>query len=250
MVLAVIPSRYPSKRFPGKALVPVDGVPLVVRVVRQVIQAQVARQVVVATDHQGIADLAAAAGAEVCVSSRAFKCGTDRVAHAVQDLPGEVVLNVQGDEPLVDAAALRAALKALDGNDMGTVATPLSGPGELADADTVKVLVDAQGRALDFGRQPPLASGSTTAEVLAHTGIYSFHRATLTRFAARPPCPREQQEGLEQLRAMQAGMHIGVGRINGVQASVNRPGDVARVEKLLRRRQDYFTDTSLAAGRC
>jgi len=245
MILAVIPSRYLSKRFPGKALVPVDGVPLVVRVVQQVIQARVAQRVLVATDHQGIADLATAAGAEVCISSRPFNCGTDRVAHAVQGDPlGEVVLNVQGDEPLVDAATLRAALVALEGNQIGTVAGDLAGPGELSDADTVKVVKDGvTGQALDFFRQRSSGSARTGQnscdEVLAHTGIYAFHRAALARFAALPPCPRERQEGLEQLRVMQAGMHIGVGRINSATASVNRPGDVARVERVLRLRDEY-----------
>ncbi len=238
MVLAVVPSRLHSQRFTGKALVPIAGAPLVARVVRAVLRAEVADRVLVATDDDRIASAARAAGAEVRLDPAPYACGTDRVAGAVRALEGqaggccpEVVVNVQGDEPLVDGPCLRAALRALQGNDLGTVAVPGPAAAQLEDPDTVKVAVDAGGRALDFGRGP-LFGG----ELLVHVGVYAFWRESLQRFARLAPTARELGQRLEQLRALDAGMTVGVARVDGPRASVNRPADVGRVERLLRRR--------------
>ena len=231
MVTVVIPSRLHSSRFPGKALIPLRGVPLITRVAQQVVRSGVAGRVIVATDDEGIAAAVVGAGVEVHLEQGPFASGTDRVAAAIQALAedSEVIINVQGDEPLVDEGVLRAALAALQGNDIGTVASRPAPGQDLTDPDTVKVLVGADGRARCFDRRlPPDARGP-----LVHVGIYAFGRRALARFAGLPVCAAERRHRLEQLRALEAGMSIGVARVEGALRSVNRPGDVSRVEQIL-----------------
>jgi 3-deoxy-manno-octulosonate cytidylyltransferase (CMP-KDO synthetase) len=146
------------------------------------------------------------------------------------------VLNVQGDEPLVDGRVLRAALSALEGNHLGTVAAPAAAPGDLERPDVVRVRTDASGRAVDFCRGRPDAALEDPAE-LVHLGVYSFQPGALRHFARLPQSRQERARGLEQLRALEAGMRIGVARVEGPAASVNRPEDVPVVEALLRRQQ-------------
>jgi 3-deoxy-manno-octulosonate cytidylyltransferase (CMP-KDO synthetase) len=228
MVIAVIPSRFHSSRFPGKALVPIEGVPLVVRVARRVLDSNVARRVIVATDDARIAAAVTGTGVEVHTSERPFACGTDRVAAAVEGQPADAVLNVQGDEPLVDAATLEAALAALEGNHLGTVSAPPLSPADLQNPNVVQVQTDAGGRARDFFRGRPGGGGQV------HLGVYAFWPRTLRHFASLPPSPAERARGLEQLRALDAGMHVGVAHVDRPSASVNCPQDVAVVEALIR----------------
>lgn len=230
-VVAAIPSRFHSSRFPGKALIPLLGVPLIARVAKQVVESGVAHRVIVATDDRRIARAVETTGAQVHLSHRAFVCGTDRVAEAVDTLDpaADTIINVQGDEPLVDAKMLRAALEALEGHDVGTVAVPPAPGQDLTNPDTVKVLVDPRGRARSFGRAADPGAG----QPLVHVGIYAFKRATLGRFASLPVCDAERRWGLEQLRAMEAGMTVGVVSVARTLQSVNRPGDVPLVERLL-----------------
>ena len=235
--MAVIPSRFQSSRFPGKALVSIDDTPLVAHVARRVLQSGIARRVLVATDDQRIAAVAAGAGAEVCFSDEPHVCGTDRVAAAVQGLAGDddLVLNVQGDEALVDGEMLRAALEALEGHDMGTVACRWSGEQRLEDADVVKVLLEPGGnRARQFTRDHDGQSD------LVHAGIYAFQGRGLRRFAELPRSAGERAQRLEQLRAMEAGMSVGVSVLHRPTASVNRPQDVEHVQRLLRRSHIHY----------
>lgn len=229
MVTAVIPSRFHSSRFPGKPLALVAGVPLVRRVAAAVRAAGVAGRVIGATDDERIAKVLREAGVEAWVSASAYRTGSDRVAAAIAalDPQGEgPVLNVQGDEACVDRRSLAAALAALAGNDLGTVATPRRD--EAGDRDAVKVVVDGAGRALTFARvEPPGPSH-------LHLGIYSFTREALARFAALPTSRGEREQDLEQLRALEHGMTIGVRVVDGpCRRAINRPEDVARVEALL-----------------
>ena len=154
-----------------------------------------------------------------------------RVAAAVRALApdSDLVINVQGDEPLVDGAVLRAALAALEGHDLGTVGVPAVPGQDLTEPDAVKVYVDDHGRARRFHRAHLPGEG----QPLIHVGIYAFTREALDRFAGLPVCEAERSQGLEQLRAMEAGMSVGVARVAGPLWSVNRPDDVARIEELL-----------------
>jgi 3-deoxy-manno-octulosonate cytidylyltransferase (CMP-KDO synthetase) len=231
MVVAVIPSRFQSTRFPGKALVPIGGIPLVVRVARQVERAQLFERVVVTTDDGRIAAAVEEALPRVQVwrSSRPFRTGSDRVAAAVKglDLEADAVLNVQGDEPLVTATILSEALAALKDGDIGTVAVPIRDRSELDDPDRVKVGLGRGGLARAFSRGP------LDPPCHAHVGVYSFTASSLARFAQLPTSEGEQREGLEQLRALDNGLRIGVRLVDELPVSVNRPVDVARAEARL-----------------
>jgi 3-deoxy-manno-octulosonate cytidylyltransferase (CMP-KDO synthetase) len=232
MVIAIVPSRLHSSRFPGKALATVAGIPLVALVVERTLSSGVADQVWLATDDARIADAVAArcAGAEVHLDDCArFVCGSDRVAALAARLelaPDDVILNVQGDEALVNAEVLEAALAALalDGAAMGTVAAPLA-PTHVDEPDVVKVTVGGDGLAGGFSRRSLDDPGQ-----LAHIGIYAFTAGSLRAFAALPPGRAEAAQGLEQLRAVEHGMTIGVARVRCASLAVNRPEDIPRVE--------------------
>lgn len=199
-----------------------------IRVARRVVDSGVAQRVRVATDDVRIARVVERAGIEAWLSEQRYRTGSDRVADAVADLDGETILNVQGDEPLVDRQILEQALIALEGNAIGTVAVPLRDRAQMADRDTVKVQVGGDSRAMAFSREP--LPGCT----LVHLGIYSFARESLERFAGLPTSPGERAERLEQLRALEQGMRIGVRVVDRPVASVNRPEDVLRVEAMTR----------------
>lgn len=222
-VLAVIPSRYGSKRFPGKPLALIEGVPLVRRVTERVVASGVADLVVMATDDERIAAAVAGLPVRVMRSDRCFRSGTDRVAAAVRAGRGDKVLNVQGDEAFADKGMLLAALQALEGNDVGTVAAPL-GPGDLSCADTVKVSLDERGRALAFSRTAELSG----VAVLRHLGVYAFTADSLARFSALPTGMGERSERLEQLRVLERGWRIGVGRVASAGRAINSPRDLER----------------------
>lgn len=233
MVIAVIPSRFHSSRLPGKALIPIGGVPLVARVARAVLDAGVAQQVIVATDHPQVARAAEAVGAQVRISQTEFRCGTDRVADVVRGLSGVTrVINVQGDEPQVDAPALQAALGALEGGaELGTLAREPAAGEDLEDPNLVKVWVHrATGRAAAFSRA---LDGPADLTPMVHVGLYAFEAAALARFASLPPSAGELAQDLEQLRAVEAGMAVGVSRVERAMISVNTPQDVARAEAAL-----------------
>ena len=232
MVVAVIPSRYASSRFPGKPLVSVGGVPLLARVVRRVRESGVAERLIVATDDPRIAELAAGEGIEAHLDGEPYASGSDRVAAAVAPLglaDGDAVLNVQGDEPLVDDRVLRGALAALHWSDIGTVAVPVD-DALLGDEDLVKVEVE-RGMARAFARDA--LDLPSHCQPLAHLGVYAFWGWSLRRFASLPCSESELSLGLEQLRALDHGLRIGVRIVCAPIASINRPEDVPRVEQLV-----------------
>ena len=244
-VVGVIPSRWGSTRFPGKSLAPIAGVPLVVRVVRRVKLARSLDAVVVATDDGRIADAVRAAGGEAVMTRPDHPSGTDRIAEAVRGLEADVVVNIQGDEPLIDPALVDAVAGALadpaSGFDMATAATPISSVDELHRPDVVKVVTAADGAALYFSRSPiPFVRGAgdgfapVAGEHWRHVGLYGYTRKALERLVATPPCALENLEKLEQLRALSLGMRIKVIPTGHSGAGVDSPDDVPRVEALLR----------------
>jgi len=212
-VLVVIPARLGSTRLPRKPLQPLGGVPLIVRVAERIQGHGVADRLVIATDAEEIAAAARSAGFEAVLSSVRHASGTDRV-HEVSvraEFAGyDEILNVQGDAPFVPADALWGALTLVrNGFDLGTAAVPLA-PEEAGDPSRVKVVADAHGRALYFSRAPiPFAA----EQYWLHLGVYAYRRAALCRFASVPPSPLELAEHLEQLRALELGLAIGVERL-------------------------------------
>lgn len=206
--IVVVPTRLAAGRLPGKPLLDIAGEPLIVHVWRRAIEAGIGPVVVAAADAEIIAVIEQAGGRAIATDPD-LPTGSDRVAAAVAAIdPGrrhDVVLNLQGDLPTIAPATIIAALEGLTDPavDMATVAGPLADDA-LDEPHIVKVLIDPNGWALDFGRRRPDRSAAR------HIGVYAFRRAALERFAALPRSPRELDEHLEQLRGMEHGMRIGV----------------------------------------
>mgnify|MGYP005848161883 CR=1 FL=1 len=237
-ILAVIPARYASTRFPGKPLVPLLGVPMVAHVVARVREAGIVDEIVVATDDERIAAAARQAGATVAMTGEAAS-GTDRVAHVARDRAAAVVLNVQGDEPALPPENLRALAEFLVTHPeipMATLALPARA-GDLTDSNTVKVVCDRSGRALYFSRAPiPYPRNRSASPPLRHVGLYGFQRDALLELTSWPPVELEQVEELEQLRALWYGMAIQIVAAAGESVAVDVPEDVPRAEAALRGR--------------
>jgi 3-deoxy-manno-octulosonate cytidylyltransferase (CMP-KDO synthetase) len=231
-VLAVIPARYASERFPGKPLAPIAGVPMVVRVLRNVAVATTVGRVAVATDDDRIAAVVRAAGGEAVMTDAALPSGSDRVWAVASSSAADIVVNVQGDEPLLPASVVDALVQRLLDDDGCDVATPVVAvPGHVASApDVVTVATTADGRALYFSRSS-IPHGADP--VLRHIGVYAYRRAALEQFVAAPVTTLETQEKLEQLRALALGLRIAAVPVDVHAHAVDRPEDVDVVERLL-----------------
>ncbi len=234
-VLAVIPARYSSTRFPGKPLTTIAGKPMVAHVVERAREAGCFDDVLVATDDERIARAAAAAGARPVMTGEC-RSGTDRVAQAVRDEAAAVVLNVQGDEPALPPSNLRLVAEFLRDNPdvpMATLALPGS-EGDLGNPNVVKVVCDLAGHALYFSRAPvPYPRNPVAGAVRRHVGLYGFQKRALLEFAAWPETDLERAEGLEQLRALAHGMALRVLPAAADSVAVDVPAVVPRAEAAL-----------------
>ncbi len=237
--LVLIPARLPSTRLPNKPLALIGDVPMIVHVWRRAMEAAVGR-VVVACAEPAIKEAVEAAGGAAVLTDPALPSGTDRIHAALQTLDPdqrvERVINLQGDMPTIDPECLTAVLEPLDrlGADIGTLANATDDPEERVDPNTVKAVIsfvtEDLGRALYFTRAPaPWGDGP----VFHHIGIYAFTRAAIDRFAALEPSPLEQRERLEQLRALENGMRIGVKLVKAVPFGVDTPADLDKARKIL-----------------
>lgn len=235
----VIPARLASTRFPGKMLADLDGRPMIVATLERARRAVHAPRVVVATDAEAIAEAVRAAGGEAILTPADCPSGTDRCAVAARQLgPVDVVINVQGDEPLLDPGAIDQLLAAFadPAVEMATLARPL-GAGELHAPNVVKVVRDLRGDALYFSRAPiPWQRDdgpSTPGALRAHIGIYGYRAGLLQALAKLPPSPLEQIEKLEQLRALENGTRIRVVDTDYRSIGVDTPEDLERVRAML-----------------
>lgn len=248
-IIAVIPARYASSRFPGKPLIPILGKTMVQRVYERTAQAACIDRVVVATDDSRIAEEVERFGGEVQMTRADHATGTDRLAEVAARLDADLVVNVQGDEPLIDPRMIEAAVAPLaedSGIPMGTLKTPLLSWQEYRDPNVVKVVTDKRGFALYFSRAPipyprdlvPDAPGVLPAAfgLFRHVGLYVYRRDFLITFAGLPSSPLENLEKLEQLRALEHGHAIRVVETDLVSLGVDTPEDLARVEEYLRNR--------------
>ena len=241
----VIPARYASTRLPGKPLADLGGKPMIVRVLERV-QVAGAAETLVATDHEGVRDAVQAAGGAVVMTRPDHPSGTDRLAE-VAALRGwadeDVVVNVQGDEPLIDPAVVVAVARALAADAEAAIATAahaIHDPAEVFSPNVVKVVCDAAGRALYFSRAPiPWARDAwgeggrdlpPALPVLRHVGLYAYRVGFLRRYASLEPSPLEHWEALEQLRALWHGHRIRVLELaQAPAAGVDTPQDLERV---------------------
>lgn len=240
-MVGVIPARWGSTRFPGKALAPIAGRPLVVRVWERASQATRLDAVIVATDDERIRAAVESAGGEVVMTRADHPSGTDRVAEAARAAGAHVVVNIQGDEPLIDPNLIDAVAGALaedESWDMSTAAAPFGTGEDVAGRDAVKVVWGKDGQALYFSRSviPCERDAAALNPVLywRHIGIYGYRRDVLDRLVATPPCELEVLEKLEQLRALYLGCRIRVLRTDVGSVGVDAPADVARAEAALR----------------
>jgi 3-deoxy-manno-octulosonate cytidylyltransferase (CMP-KDO synthetase) len=238
--IGVIPARWASTRFPGKMLTPILGIPLVVRVVERARLARSLDEVVVATDDERIRATVEDAGARAVMTRSDHPSGTDRVAEAAKGTSAAVVVNIQGDEPLIDPELIDSlALRLLRETawDMATAATPLEDPELLRDPSVVKVVCGADGAALYFSRAviPYIRDEGTESRGLyrRHIGIYAYRASFLMRLVDSPPCALELAEKLEQLRALYLGGRIAVTMADAAGIGVDTPEDVKYVEQVL-----------------
>ena len=241
-IIGIIPARYASTRFPGKPLVLIAGKSLIQHVVEQCQKAKSLSEVIVATDDERIAT-AAKKFCRVEMTRADHPSGSDRIAEVAGRVACDAVVNIQGDEPLIDPAVVDAVAKALAKDEMSTAATPIKNLSEFDNPNVVKVVVNAGGRALYFSRRtiPYLreAASRSASEQLAafpflkHLGIYGFRREALLRLVKFPVSPLEDAEKLEQLRALDNGINIAVVKVDYDSVGVDVPDDVVKVEKIL-----------------
>jgi len=231
--IIVIPARMAASRLPGKPLADIAGQPMVVRVLRQALAADIGPVVVAAGDAEIIEAVAAAGGCAV-LTEPGLASGSDRVLAALEhvdpDGHHEVVVNLQGDMPFIDPAAPRAAVSLLDQEadcDIATLAAPEASPRDRANTDVVKAILalredGSRGRALYFTRGVPYGDGP----IWRHIGLYAYRRAALVRFCAAPPSPLELRERLEQLRALELGQTIHAAIVAEAPVSVDTAADL------------------------
>ena len=241
--IGVIPARFGSTRFPGKPLELVLGKPLLQWVIEGARTSRLLSDIWVATDHDGIADLARSLGARTILTPSDLPTGSDRVHFAIKDADVDVVVNVQGDEPLITGQLLDQLVGPMLEDPelpMATLGRALQ-PGDLHSPNTAKIVLNIKDEALYFSRHPIPYSRVDAPEreaiCLKHIGLYAFRKSFLERFCAQPPTPLESAEGLEQLRALYLGARIRVVRVDHESWGVDTPGDVAKVEALLKERR-------------
>jgi 3-deoxy-manno-octulosonate cytidylyltransferase (CMP-KDO synthetase) len=237
--VAIIPARWGSTRFPGKSLHPIHGKPLVQHVWERVCRAKSVDRVIIATDDMRIAEAAFAFGAEVSLTPSTLPTGTDRVARVAASLSGfPIVINVQGDEPLIRPGLINRLVRNLREDrevSMATAASPFTSESEALSPDNVKVVTALDGSALYFSRSliPLVRDGDVSVRYLHHMGIYAFRRNFLLQFVKWKSTPLERAEKLEQLRALEHGAKIHVLVTKHRSPGVDRPADLALVEELL-----------------
>lgn len=240
-IVGVIPARIGSTRFPGKPLVNLKGRPLIQWTIEGAKKSKLLNDLIVATDDERIKAAAEAVGAKVVMTSSELPTGSDRIHAAIQGLACDVVVNIQGDEPLVTGDLIDRLAQVFVNEptmDMATLAHPISDE-ELQSPNAVKVVVNCKDEALYFSRYGIPYSRISAVELgslegcLKHIGMYAYSRDFLKQFCEAPPALIEKAESLEQLRALYLGAKIKVIRVKEASLGVDTPEDLARLEKLL-----------------
>ncbi len=238
--IGVIPARFGSTRFPGKPLKLILGRPLLQWVIEGAKTSQLLAEIWVATDHPEIFDLAQSCGVRAVMTASDLPTGSDRVFAAVQHENVDIVVNIQGDEPLLTGELLDCLVRPMQADSslaMATLARELQ-PGDLQSPNTAKIVLNRRSEALYFSRLPiphsRVDADSQGAVCLKHIGLYAYKKSFLAEFCAQPPTPLELAEGLEQLRALYLGARIRVERVQHESWGVDTPQDVAKIEELLR----------------
>ncbi|MGC1484859.1 MAG: 3-deoxy-manno-octulosonate cytidylyltransferase [Candidatus Acidiferrum sp.] len=241
-VVIVIPARFGSTRLPGKPLVSLAGKPMIQHVYERAKMAAKASRVIVATDDERIVKAVEAFGGEARMTRLDHRTGTERVAEVAAHEKGDVFVNVQGDEPLLDPVAVDTAINALleePAAAISTVATPIRTQADIMDPNVVKTILDFDDNGIYFSRAPIPWVRDTASKIqvrhLKHLGLYVFQRDALLEYPTLPQGELERIEQLEQLRWLENGWKIRVAEVEHDAVSVDVPEDVARVEKLLQK---------------
>ncbi len=258
-VIAVIPARYESTRLPGKMLLPIAGIPLILHTAQGAAAARTVSRVIVATDDERILRIVEDSGFEAAMTSPEHRSGSDRIAEVARELPEDsVIVNVQGDEPLISPETIDGAVEALLSDDQADIATtsePIDSLNELLNGNVVKVVTNDAGRALYFSRSPmPFPrdaslryDGDLNAAIVdepelmsiyrKHTGLYVYRREFLLEFTKLPQSKLEKIEMLEQLRALENGAKIKVVEAVGRSIGIDTEEDLQRVRAIIERRE-------------
>jgi 3-deoxy-manno-octulosonate cytidylyltransferase (CMP-KDO synthetase) len=235
--VAIIPARYASTRLPGKALLDIGGKSLIQRVYERALLASRVDRVAVATDDRRIMEAVRAFGGEAVMTSPDHRSGTDRVAEAARHTGGEVIVNIQGDEPLIDPQVIDRVIEKIFTDESivcSTAASPIHDEAVWRDPNAVKVVLDRQDRALCFSRSPlPFYRDARFEGALLHAGIYCFRREFLMKYTTLEQTPLEKVEKLEQLRILEHGFRIGVVITDHVSIGVDTPADLERVRNII-----------------
>ncbi|MEZ5352845.1 MAG: 3-deoxy-manno-octulosonate cytidylyltransferase [Bryobacteraceae bacterium] len=234
-VLGVIPARFQSSRFPGKALAKIAGKPLIQHVYEKASQSGLLSELVVATDDERIRDAARAFGATVVMTRADHPSGTDRVAEAAEAGEAGIIVNIQGDEPLIDPAAIDAAAQCLiedRGLPMATLKKRIENPDEITNPNVVKVVSARNGDAIYFSRNPIPYDRAGGAVYFKHIGLYVYRREFLLGYSTLPVGPLEKVECLEQMRALENGWRIRVVETGYESIGVDTPEDLEAVARL------------------
>ena len=241
-VIGVIPARWASTRLPGKPLAMITGKPMIQHVVERAVQAEALDAVLVATDDQRIADAVDSfgiPGVEAVMTRADHPSGTDRIAEAVANEPCNVIINIQGDEPLMDPLLVDRLAEVMSAGDwdMATAAAPITDEAELNNPAVVKAVFGRDGQALYFSRSviPHVRDAGTNAADAhwRHIGIYAYRRDYLLKLVAEPPCELEKLEKLEQLRALHIGCRMNVLQVEDTGIGVDTSEDIEKVEAIL-----------------
>jgi 3-deoxy-manno-octulosonate cytidylyltransferase (CMP-KDO synthetase) len=266
IAVAVIPARYGSTRLPGKPLLPIAGKALILWVAERALAAQSVSRAIVATDDQRIFDTVTAAGFEAKMTSSDHASGTDRVAEVARDLNAEIIVNLQGDEPLIEPETIERAVRELTADRevlMATTSEPIIEAAEVLNPAVVKVVIDSLGYATSFSRNPiPWPNQAVTRygsieaalrnepallfSFRKHTGLYVYRRDFLLEFAGWPQAESERAESLEQLRALERGVRIKVVEAAAPSIGVDTIEDLERVRAIVERETRIAVESQVA----
>ncbi len=238
-ITAVIPARYSSTRFPGKPLAKIAGEPMIKHVYRRVKRVEELDEVIVATDDNRIYSTVKEFGGEVRMTSTTHPSGTDRIAEVARNLDSDIIVNIQGDEPLIKKEMIKAAIKPFYGDKslkVSTLKKKINDKEEINDPDVVKVVTDKKGYALYFSRSLLPYPRKDGAEFFKHIGLYVYRRDFLLNFCEMETTLLERVESLEQLRILENGYRIKVVETDYNAIGVDKPEDIKKVEEILRRK--------------
>ena len=238
-IIGVIPARYKSSRFPGKPLVDICGMPMIYWVYQQAKKVPEFDDVYVATDDERIRTACETHNMKVIMTSDKHKTGSDRVAEVAEKVDGDLFVNVQGDEPVIDPEMIRQVISIFTEDSsvyFGSLKKEITDPEEIKAASTVKVVTDDKGDAMYFSRSviPSNLKDGKLARVFRHVGIYAYKKDFLLKFAAMEQTELELGEGIEPLRAMQKGYKMRLKETEYTSIGVDLPEHVAQVEKIIK----------------